>query len=165
MTEKVELFLNEEQQAKVKKGIGLNRFIYNLYLTVNGRLYEKEGRIMDAGKYMKMLYNEYIPKTDGCEWIKNEDEKLIERNIQKAYSEFTGYLNGERGYPSFMRKKADDGCMYIEKSKAEDFSVNRSMICIPGIGDVRFDGSISLDDRTIDKVNIRQEKGKYFLYI
>ena len=67
---KTEIAPTPEQKVKIKKTIGVSRYIYNFYIEHNKELYENGEKFMTAYDFSKWLNNEYIPNNPEKFWIK-----------------------------------------------------------------------------------------------
>ncbi|MDZ5044258.1 helix-turn-helix domain-containing protein, partial [Clostridium perfringens] len=72
---KMEINPTDEQKSKIHQTIGVSRFVYNLYITRNKEIYEKEGKFVSGMDFSKWLNNEYIPNNQDMKWIKEVSSK------------------------------------------------------------------------------------------
>jgi putative transposase len=67
---KTEVKLSKEQREKLRRTIGVCRFVCNLYISRNKGIYEKEKRFTGAYEFSKWLNNEYLTHNPDKAWIK-----------------------------------------------------------------------------------------------
>ena len=134
---KTEVKLTQEQKVKVHKTIGVCRFIYNLYISQNKEIYEKEKRFMSGMDFSKRLNNEFIPNNPEYIWIKEVSSKAVKQSIMNAETAFKRFFNGKSKFPRFKKKSRGDVKAYLPKNNLTDWTIERHRIKIPTLKYIR----------------------------
>ena len=135
---KTEIKLRKEQRSKLRRTIGVCRYIYNFYLSRNKEMYEKEGKFVTANEFSKWLNNEYLPNNSDKSWIKEVSSKAIKQSIINAEKAFKRFFKKLSGFPKFKKKRNQDVKMYFVKTDATVIiKCERHRIQIPTLGFVR----------------------------
>lgn len=134
---KTEINPSEKQKIKIRKTIGVCRFIYNFYLAHNIELYSNGGKFMSSNKFRVWLNNEYLPQHPEHSWIKEAYSKAITQLINNGQAAFTRFFNHTGAFPNFKKKGKSDVKMYFVKNNPKDCRCERHRINIPSIGWVR----------------------------
>ena len=85
ITYKTEINPNPEQVIKIKKTIGVCRFIYNFYISENQKAYKNDMPFITAFSFSKWLNNEFIPNNPDYLWIKGVSSKTKYRLCRKSF--------------------------------------------------------------------------------
>ena len=85
---KVEIKPTKEQRDKLRRTIGVCRFAYNLYISRNKEIYEKEKRFVTANEFSKWLNNGCLPANADKAWIKEVSSKAVKQSIVNAERAF-----------------------------------------------------------------------------
>ena len=134
---KTEINPTEEQKVKIRKTIGICRFIYNFYLAHNKELHNNGEKFMSSNKFRVWLNNEYLPLHPECSWIKEAYSKAITQSVNNGYTAFTKSFNHKSAFPKFKKKSRNDVKMYFVKNNPKDCHCERHRINIPSLGWVR----------------------------
>ncbi len=134
---KTEINPTEEQKVKIRKTIGICRFIYNFYLAHNKELHNNGEKFMSSNKFRVWLNNEYLPLHPECSWIKEAYSKAITQSVNNGYTAFTKFFNHKSAFPKFKKKSRNDVKMYFVKNNPKDCHCERHRINIPSLGWVR----------------------------
>jgi putative transposase len=105
---KVEINPTEQQEQKIKQTIGVCRYVYNLYLSKNKEVYEKEKKFMSGYDFSKWLHNVHTKQTDP--WIKDVSSKAVKQSV----------MNAEKAY--------------FPKNNKTDWTIERHRVKIPTLG-------------------------------
>ena len=108
-----------KQRVKIRQTIGVCRFIYNLYISHNKEIYEKENMFMSAVDFSKWLNNKYIPDNPDKNWIRDASSKAVKQSIRNAEIAFKRFFKGLGGFPNFKKKRNQDVKMYFVKNDAK----------------------------------------------
>jgi len=164
---KAEIKLSKEQKEKLRRTIGVCRYVYNLYIAHNKEIYEKEKRFVSAYEFSKWLNNEYLPNNLDKSWIKEASSKAVKQSIINAEKAFKRFFNGLGGFPKFKRKQKQDVKMYFVKNDAKTvIKYERHRIQIPTLGYVRLKeyGYIPTD-KTIKSGTVSEKAGRYYVTV
>lgn len=134
---KTEINPSEEQKIKIRKTIGVCRYIYNFYLAHNRELYNNGEKFMSSSKFRAWLNNEYLPNHPECFWIKEAYSKAVTQAVSNGQTAFKRFFNHESAFPSFKKKGKSDVKMYFVKNNPNDCRCERHRINIPSLGWVR----------------------------
>lgn len=160
---KTEVILSGGQEEKIKKTIGICRYVYNFFLAKNKELYEKAQKFMNGYDFSKWLNNEYCPQNDP--WIKEVSSKSVKQSIMNADQAFQRFFKGLSKFPRFKKKKNQDVKAYFIKSSGS-LDVERHRIKIPTIGWVRLKeyGYIPVDAKAVS-CTVSQKAGRYYVSV
>lgn len=160
----IEIKPTTEQITKINQTIGTCRYVYNLYLSKNKEMYEKEGKFITGYDFSKWLNNVHTKEHD--QWIKEVSSKAVKQAIMNGEKAFKNFFKGLAKYPRFKKKKNQDVKCYFPKNNKTDWKIERHRIKIPTIGWVRLKeyGYIQ-KDATVKSGTLSQRAGKYFVSI
>ena len=83
---KTEIKPTVEQKNKIKRTIGVCRFVYNFYISYNQEQYEQGNRFVSGKDFSKYLNNIFLPNNPSHSWIREVSSKSVKQAI----------MNGER---------------------------------------------------------------------
>lgn len=160
----IEIKPTTEQITKINKTIGTCRYVYNLYISKNKEMYEKEGEFLTGYDFSKWLNNVYTKEHD--QWIKEVSSKAVKQAIMNGEKAFKQFFKGLSRFPRFKKKKNQDVKCYFPKNNKTDWKIERHRVKIPTIGWVRLKeyGYIK-KDVTVKSGTISKRAGKYFVSI
>ena len=164
---RVEVKLSKEQKTKLRKTIGVCRFVYNLYISYNKEIYEKEKRFVSAYEFSKWLNNEYLPNNPDKAWIKEVSSKAVKQAIINAENAFKRFFKKLSGFPKYKKKRDQDVKMYFVKNDAKTIiKCERHRIQIPTLGYVKLKeyGYIPTD-KTIKSGTVSEKAGRYYVTV
>jgi putative transposase len=166
-TYKTQINPSGKQRSKIRQTIGVCRFIYNLYISHNKEIYEKENTFMSAVDFSKWLNNEYVPNNPDISWIKDVSSKAVKQSIRNAEIAFKRFFRGLSGFPNFKKKRKQDVKMYFVKNDAKTIiPCKRHKIKIPTLGDVRLKEYGYLPTDEIIKSDAVSEKaGRFYVSV
>ena len=81
---KTELAPTEDQAQKIKRTIGVCRYVYNLYVATNIERHKNGEQFIRGADFSKWLNNEYIPNNKDKAWIKDVSSKSVKKSIMDA---------------------------------------------------------------------------------
>lgn len=135
---KTEIDPTPEQKIKIKKTIGVSRYIYNFYIAHNKELYEDGEKFMTAYDFNKWLNNEYIPNNPDKIWIKEVSTKAITKSLLDANTAYKRFFDKKANFPRFKKKNKNEAKMYFVKTdKKAIIQCERHRIKIPTLGWVK----------------------------
>ena len=134
---KTEINPTEEQKVKIRKTIGVCRYIYNFYLAHNKELHDNGEKFMSGKSFSVWLNNEYLPKNPDKLWIKEVSSKSVKRSIENGCVAFTRFFKHQSAFPNFKKKGRSDVKMYFVKNNPKDCRCERHRMNIPSLGWVR----------------------------
>ena len=134
---KTEINPTEEQKVKIRKTIGICRFIYNFYLAHNKDLHENGKKFMSSSQFRVWLNNEYLPSHPEYSWIKEAYSKSVTQAVNNGQTAFENFFNHKSAFPKFKKKGRFDVKMYFVRNNPKDCQCERHRIKIPSLGWVR----------------------------
>ncbi|HEK9099617.1 transposase [Bacillus pfraonensis] len=160
----IEIKPTTEQIAKIHQTIGVCRYVYNLYISKNKEMYEKEGRFLSGYDFSKWLNNIYTKEKDF--WIKEVSSKAVKQAIMNGDKAFQRFFKGLSRFPRYKKKKNQDVKCYFPKNNKTDWTVERHRVKIPTIGRVRLKeyGYIP-KDAVIKSGTVSQKAGRYYMSV
>ena len=141
---KVEIKPTIKQMQKIDQSIGVCRWLYNEYLSVNNQLYKqyKDGLIdkkqafMRANDFHKHINNE-VKVLESYSWINNCGSQARKKAILNAETAYKKFFKGQGKFPKFKKKNKSDVKLYFPKNNKGDWKVDRHRIMIPTLKNVR----------------------------
>ena len=88
----IEIKPTTEQITKINKTIGTCRYVYNLYISKNKEMYEKEGKFLTGCDFSKWLNNVHTKEHD--KWIKEVSSKAVKQAIMNGDKAFKRFFKG-----------------------------------------------------------------------
>ncbi len=164
---KTEIKPTREQMQKINQTIGTCRFVYNLYLSHNQELYEKEKKFMTGMDFSKWLNNCFIPEHPDRQWIKEVSSKSVKKSIMNAESAFKRFFRHQGSFPRYKKKGKSDVKMYFVKTDSKALiRCERHRIKIPTLGWVRLKEKGYLPtDKTIKSGAVSCRAGRYYVSV
>ena len=141
---KVEIKPTQKQIQKINQSIGVCRWLYNEYLSMNNKLYsqfkygliDKKQSFMSANDFDKYINNE-VKILEEYSWINNCGSKARKKAIQNAETAYKRFFKGQSKFPRFKKKNKSDIKLYFPKNNKGDWKVDRHRIMIPTLKNVR----------------------------
>lgn len=164
---KTELTPTNEQAEKIRRTIGVCRYVYNFYLATNSERHKSGEKFMSGMDFSKWLNNEYIPHNPDEAWIKEVSSKSVKKSIMDAENAYKRFFKGLARFPRFKRKGVNDPKMYFVKTDAKAvIHCERHRIKIPTLGWVRLKeyGYIPTN-HTIKSGTVSIHAGRYFVSV
>jgi len=131
---KTEIKPTKEQVVKIKKSMGICRFLYNEYIRENIKSYEGDKKFItgnDFDKYVNNILSKTFP------WIKECGSKARKQAIKRSEQAFKKFFSKKSGFPNLKKKKHNNMSLYFPKDNKTDWTVERHKIKIPTLGFVR----------------------------
>ena len=167
---KTEINPTREQMHLINKTIGTCRFIYNLYISHNMEIYEKEKKFISGMDFSKWLNHVYLKQNPEYLWIKEASSKSVKQSIMTADKAFRRFFRHQSGFPKFKKKNRSDVKMYFVKTDAKTvIRCERHRIKIPTLGWVRMNekGYIPTnpDTHIIKSGCVSSKAGRYYVSV
>ena len=169
---KTELRLTEGQKDKVRRSLGICRFLANQYIARNiwlcrlyqrGVLDEKQRRFVTANDFDK--YVNHVLKKKFL-WIDQCGSKARKKILVNAEQAFRRFFKGQAHFPRFKRKNQQNVKLYFPKNNKGDWTIWRYKIQIPTIGKVRLKEFGYLPQGVIVKNgHVSYEAGRYYVSV
>ncbi|WP_338754162.1 transposase [Bacillus sp. FJAT-52991] len=160
----IEINPTTKQKTNIHQTIGVCRYVYNLYLSKNKEVYEKDGSFMTGFDFSKWLNNVYTLEKD--QWIKEVSSKAVEQAIMNADKAFRNFFAGKAKFPRFKKKKKQDVKCYFPKNNKTDWTIERHRVKIPTLGWMRLKEFGYLPEEAIVKSGtVSQKAGRYYVSV
>lgn len=134
---KTEINPTEEQKARIRRTIGICRYVYNFYLGHNKALHDNGEKFMTGRSFSLWLNNEYIPNNPDKTWIREVYSKAVKKSIEDGCTAFTRFFKHQSDFPKFKKKGKSDVKMYFVRNNPKDCQCERHRLKIPTLGWVR----------------------------
>lgn len=160
---KTEIDPSPEQVQKIRKTIGVCRFVFNLFIETNQTRYSRQLPYMPAYDFSKYLNHAYMTANPDKQWIKSVSSKAVKKSITNADAAFKKFFKKQANYPKFKKKNKSDPAMYFVNA---GLHVERHRIKIPTIGWVKLKefGYIPTQGKFISGT-ITQKAGRYYVSV
>ena len=164
---KTEIKPNKEQILKIRKTLGVCRYVYNLYLAHNKANYQNGGKFVTANEFSKWLNNEYLPNNPDKAWIKDVSSKSVKQAIVNAQAAYKRFFSTLGGFPRFKKRRNQDMKMYFVKTDATAIiRCERHRIQIPTLGYVRLKEYGYLPKNgTIRSGTVSEKAGRFYVTV
>lgn len=163
---KTEIDPTREQKRTINKTIGTCRYVYNLFLEQNNKLYEAGEKYMNANAFSKWMNNEVLPEHEELNWIKDVSTKSVRKAIDNADTAFQRFFNKISDQPNFKKKGVSDPTMYfVRNSRKQPIKCERHRIKIPTLGWVRIKEKGYIPLEGIISGSISLEAGRYYVSV
>ena len=171
---KTEIKPNEKQAFKIKQSIGICRWLYNKYISMNKRLYtmyqrglldDRQAYFVSANDFDKYINNKIKTKPNFT-WINNCGSKARKKTLINAEIAMKGFLSGKTAFPKYKYKYNEEIKLYFPKNNKTDWIVERHRIKIPTLKYVCLKeyGYLPTDAKVINGV-VSYIAGKYYVSI
>lgn len=164
---KTELAPTEDQAQKIKRTIGVCRYVYNLYVATNIERHKNGEQFIRGADFSKWLNNEYVPNNKDKAWIKDVSSKSVKKSIMDAEYAFKNFFRKTSHFPRFKKKGINNPKMYFVKTDAKAvIHCERHRIRIPTLGWVRIKeyGYIPTNG-TIKSGTVSIRAGRFFVSV
>lgn len=149
---KIRIYPNQTQIGIIQRNLNGCRFVYNLYLEYNHRIYDTEGLFLSGYDFSKILTQ--LKKNDEKYfWLKEISSKAMKDAImtaEKAYKRFFAKIGG---YPKFRSKKRNPIHSFFFVKDNIKFYCNRkdkkNKIQLPILGEVCITEKDYLPDKSL----------------
>ncbi|MBR0074701.1 MAG: transposase [Synergistaceae bacterium] len=161
---KVELKPNASQKQQIERTMGICRYVYNLFISVNSNNYKNQSRkYMNGYEFSKWLNNEFQTKNPDKLWIWEVSSKAVKKAIMNADTAYKDFMKGKSYFPRFKRRNGRPVSMYLPHNNEKDLEVKRHKGKIPTLGWVRFKeyGYVPNNNRAVN-VTITKKAGHYY---
>ncbi|MBR5912746.1 MAG: helix-turn-helix domain-containing protein, partial [Selenomonadaceae bacterium] len=162
---KVEIEPTPQQALKIRKTIGICRWLYNQYLAENFQLYEKIGGGIFITAYEFDKYVNHVLR-EKYNWIVECGAKARKQALMNAEKAFKNFFEGKANRPTFKKKREQKVKAYFPKNTKGDWTVWRHKIQVPTIGIVKLKekGYIPTNGK-ISSGTISYKAGHYYVSV
>ena len=139
---KTEILPTTKQQDKIRRSIGICRWLYNEYIARNKQLYklyqrgcldENQKHFISAMDFDKFV-NHKLKNREERAWINECGSKARKKSITNAETAFKKFFKGEADFPRFKKRNRQSVEIYFPKNNKGDWTVKRHWVQIPTIG-------------------------------
>ena len=124
------------QKVEINQTIGVCRYLYNLYISINKERYTNKLPFLSGNEFDKWINNVHSQE-EGFSWIKNVSSKARKKAIKNAEMAYKRFFNKLSAFPRFKKKRDQNVKLYFVKNNSTDCSVERHRIKVPLLGWVR----------------------------
>ena len=171
---KTEIKPTKQQAQKIRRSIGICRWLYNEYLEVNKRLYRmyqrgfldsRQSYFMTANDFDKYVNNKLKTKSEYA-WINKCGSKARKKILMNAEAAFKNFFAGNTAFPVFKRKTDEDIKLYFPKNNSTDWLIERHRIKIPTLKYVRLKeyGYLPTKAKVING-NVSYKAGRFYVSV
>ena len=167
---KTEISLKPKQKEFIIKSIGVNRFLYNLFISTNKENHQKGIPYMDYNQFYKYINNTYIKNNPDKTWILEVNSKSRRESLKNADKAYKDFFKGKSKFPKFKKKGKNDPKFYFFKNDNKHIiESNRYRIKIPSLGYVHLKekGYIPTNDdkHIIKHGSISHKSGRFYISV
>ena len=130
---KTEIKPTAEQAQKIKRSLGICRWLYNRYIEANKRLYrmyqrglldKNQSYFMTANDFDKYVNHKLKTKKEYI-WLNKCGSKARKKALMNAEAAFRNFFAGNTAFPKFKKKTDEDVKLYFPKNNAGDWLIER----------------------------------------
>ena len=162
---KTEILPTLQQALKIRKTIGICRYLYNLYLASNFEVYETLGKDFFVTGYTFDKYVNHVVKKELI-WIDECGAKARKQALMNAERAFKNFMEGKANRPKFKKKRHQKIKAYFPKNSKGDWTIWRHKIQIPTIGVVKLKekGYLPMNAK-VNSGTISYKAGRYYVSV
>ena len=171
---KTEIKPTKQQAQKIRRSIGICRWLYNEYLEGNKRLYRmyqrgfldsRQSYFMTANDFDKYVNNKLKTKSEYA-WINKCGSKARKKILMNAEAAFKNFFAGNTAFPVFKRKIDEDIKLYFPKNNPTDWLIERHRIKIPTLKYVRLKeyGYLPTKAKVVNG-NVSYKAGRFYVSV
>lgn len=114
LSKKIRCIPTEEQEIKFKKSVGTARFVYNLMISENNKVYEeyllngKQGTSPFISGYDFSKYIIRLKRTEKYFWLSEVSSRVAQQSCIDCENAFKNFFKGLSDYPKFKKKGIKD---------------------------------------------------------
>ena len=171
---KTEIKPTAEQIKKIRRSIGICRWLYNKYIETNKKLYRMYQRgLLDKNQPYFMTANDFdkyvnnkLKTQEQYSWINKCGSKARKKILLNAESAFRNFFAGNTAFPKFKKKNDEDVKLYFPKNNTSDWTVERHRIKIPTLKYVRLKeyGYLPTDAKVING-SVSEIAGRFYVSV
>jgi len=164
---KTEIKPTPEQISKIRRTIGVSRYVYNFYIAHNKENHKNGGKFISANDFSKWLNNDYLPNNPDESWIKEVSSKAVKQSITNAEKAYRRFFSNQGGFPKFKKKNKQQVKMYFVKTDAKTkIRCERHRLQVPTLGYVRLKEYGYLPrDKVIKSGTVSEKAGRFYVSI
>ena len=155
---KYRIYPNKAQKELLSKTFGCTRFVYNYYLDVRIKAYEKDKTSLnyyDCAKDLTNLKKQYL-------WLSEVDSTALQSSLKNLESSFRKFFKEHSGFPKFKSKKVHR-FSYKSKCVSNNIQYLGKYIKLPKIGLVKTKNKLVPQGRITNATVSKEPSGKYYV--
>ena len=145
------------QIEKLNCTFGCVRYVYNHFLVLKQKLYDKEKKSMSYNQCCKVLT---VLKNDE-EWLKDVDKFSLQNSLKDLDKAYKNFFSGS-GYPKFKSKK-DNRKSYRTNYTNNNIEFLDKWIKVPKLGKLKIRDKMKPQGRIINATITQAPSGKYYI--
>ena len=162
---KTEILPNQKQALKIRQTLGICRYLYNLYLASNFKVYETLGSGFFVTAYTFDKYVNHVVKKE-LSWIDDCGAKARKQAICNAERAFKNFMQGKTNRPKFKKKRQQKVKAYFPKNAKGDWIIWRYKLQVPTIGAVQLKEKGYLPTKAkVRSGTISYKAGRYYVSV
>lgn len=160
---KIRIYPNNSQIKLINETLGCCRFVKNLYIEYNRKIYHEEDRFVSGYDFSKII-NKLKKSSNTYSWICKYSSKAVKDAIMDEEKAFKRYFKRKGGPPKFKsRKYLNRESFFFIKDNIR-YTDNPRIIKLPILGKVRItEYSYLPNAKTITSGRIIREYDKYYV--
>lgn len=169
---KIRIYPNGAQTEELDKILGSYRFVFNHFLSIKQRAYEKGGQSLGLTELSKIFHGELLKDPDYA-WLREQNTKVMKQSIRQMLRAYDNFFRHRAKFPRFKSKKDHQSALFPSEtvSKRNTFET-RHITLTTKLKDIRFRCSdLYLERFRQHKNDIRSatlsktKSGNYFLSV
>ena len=171
---KTEIKPTAEQIKKIRRSIGICRWLYNKYIETNKKLYRMYQRgLLDKNQPYFVTANDFdkyvnnrLKTQEKYSWINKCGSKARKKILLNAECAFKNFFAGNTAFPKFKKKNDEDVKLYFPKNNTGDWLIERHRIKIPTLKYVRLKeyGYLPTDAKVING-SVSENAGRFYVSV
>lgn len=155
---KYRIYPNKQQKNQIAKTFGCVRFVYNYYLDMRIKAYEKDKTTLGCytcQKDLTQLKKEYV-------WLKEVDSTALQSSLEYLDKAYQNFFKKNTKFPKFKNKKTH---RYSYKSKYANGNIQYigKHIKLPKLGLVKTKNKLIPQGRILSATVSQEPSGKYYV--
>lgn len=154
---KFRFYPTKDQIIKLEHTFGCVRYVYNYFLFLRNKSYNKEQKSMSFFNCCKELT---ILKQEK-EWLKEVDKWALQTSLKDLDTAYKNFFKG-KGYPKFKSKK-DNKKSYRTTYTNNNIEFLGNKIKVPKLGKLKIKGKLKPQGRILNATISQAPSGKYYI--
>lgn len=155
---KYRIYPNKQQKNQIAKTFGCVRFVYNYYLDMRIKAYEKDKTTLSCyacQKDLTQLKKEYV-------WLKEVDSQALKTSLEDLDRAYQNFFKKNAGFPKFKNKKTHS-FSYRSKCINGNIQYMGKYIKLPKLGLVKTKNKLIPQGRILSATVSQEPSEKYYV--
>lgn len=155
---KYRIYPNKQQKNQIAKTFGCVRFVYNYYLDMRIKAYEKDKTTLnyyDCAKDLKRLKTEFV-------WLKEADSRALQSSLEDLDRAYQNFFKKNAKFPKFKNKKTHS-FSYRSKYALGNIQYMGKYIKLPKLGRVKTKNKLIPQGRILSATVSQEPSGRYYV--